>query len=53
MGRPRQERAARTREALLRAAAEAFGQHGYAGSSINQILSPGSPGGADHRGRGD
>ncbi|MEU3219146.1 ScbR family autoregulator-binding transcription factor [Streptomyces sp. NPDC006971] len=38
MGRPRQERAARTREALLRAAAEAFDQHGYAGSSINQIL---------------
>ncbi|UYQ62641.1 ScbR family autoregulator-binding transcription factor [Streptomyces peucetius] len=38
MARPRQERAERTREALLRAAAETFDESGYAGAGLNRIL---------------
>ncbi|MEU7169593.1 ScbR family autoregulator-binding transcription factor [Streptomyces morookaense] len=38
MGRPKQERAVQTREAILRAAAEVFDEYGYAGASINRIL---------------
>lgn len=38
MGRPKQERAVQTREAILRAAAEVFDEYGYSGASINRIL---------------
>lgn len=38
MAKSRQERAVRTREALLRAAAEVFDTAGYSGASINKIL---------------
>ncbi|MFB7089770.1 ScbR family autoregulator-binding transcription factor [Streptomyces sp. NPDC056296] len=38
MARPMQERAQRTRELLLRAAAEVFDELGYAGTSISKIL---------------
>ncbi|GHF27699.1 MULTISPECIES: ScbR family autoregulator-binding transcription factor [Streptomyces] len=38
MGRPKQERAVQTREAILRAAAEVFDEYGYAGASVNRIL---------------
>ncbi|MEV5727893.1 MULTISPECIES: ScbR family autoregulator-binding transcription factor [Streptomyces] len=38
MTRPTQERALRTREALLRAGAEVFDECGYAGAGINRIL---------------
>ncbi|WP_077800410.1 ScbR family autoregulator-binding transcription factor [Streptomyces sp. JHA26] len=38
MARQMQERAQRTREVLLRAAAEVFDEVGYAGASINKIL---------------
>ncbi|MEV8536825.1 ScbR family autoregulator-binding transcription factor [Streptomyces sp. NPDC051211] len=36
--RLKQERALRTRQALLRAAAEVFDEHGFSGASINKIL---------------
>ncbi len=38
MGRPRQERAIQTREAIIRAAAEVFDEYGFAGASISRIL---------------
>jgi AcrR family transcriptional regulator len=38
MTRPPQERALRTREALLRAGAEVFDEYGYAGAGITRIL---------------
>ncbi|GAA2482422.1 ScbR family autoregulator-binding transcription factor [Streptomyces gobitricini] len=38
MGQPKQERAVQTRLALMRAAAEVFDEHGYAGAGINKIL---------------
>ena len=38
MGRPKQARAVQTRASILRAAAEAFDEFGFAGASINQIL---------------
>ncbi|MFP8944451.1 ScbR family autoregulator-binding transcription factor [Streptomyces fenghuangensis] len=38
MTRPAQERAVRTREALLRAGAEVFDEYGYAGAGITRIL---------------
>ena len=38
MTRPRQERAERTRDALLRAAAQTFDESGYAGASLNRII---------------
>ncbi|MFF8832510.1 ScbR family autoregulator-binding transcription factor [Streptomyces sp. NPDC015131] len=39
MGELKQERAVRTRAVLMRAAAEVFEEHGYAGAGINRILS--------------
>ncbi|MFC9537071.1 ScbR family autoregulator-binding transcription factor [Streptomyces sp. NPDC056975] len=38
MTRPQQERAVKTRAALVRAAAEEFDLHGYAGTSITKIV---------------
>ncbi len=38
MAEPKQERAMQTRKALLRAAAEAFDEYGYAGASVSLIL---------------
>jgi len=38
MVRPKQARAVQTRASILRAAAEAFDEFGFAGASINQIL---------------
>ena len=38
MTRPTQERALRTREALMHAGAEVFDEYGYAGAGINRIL---------------
>ncbi|WP_369389447.1 ScbR family autoregulator-binding transcription factor [Streptomyces sp. CG1] len=38
MARPKQERAIRTKELILQAAAEVFDQYGYAGTSISRIL---------------
>ncbi|NGO67950.1 ScbR family autoregulator-binding transcription factor [Streptomyces boncukensis] len=39
MGRPKQERAVHTRELLVDAAAGVFDENGFAGASINKILS--------------
>ncbi|WP_256642109.1 ScbR family autoregulator-binding transcription factor [Streptomyces murinus] len=38
MTRPRQERAVRTREAILRAAAEVFDEFGYSAAGVSKIL---------------
>lgn len=38
MGEPKQERAVRTREAILTAAAEIFDEYGYSGASISKIM---------------
>ncbi|OKJ32534.1 ScbR family autoregulator-binding transcription factor [Streptomyces sp. CB01580] len=38
MSTPKQERAVQTRESILRAAAEVFDEFGFAGASINRIL---------------
>ncbi|MFF5160763.1 ScbR family autoregulator-binding transcription factor [Streptomyces sp. NPDC000348] len=38
MAEPKQERAARTRESILRAAAEVFDECGYSGASISKIM---------------
>ncbi|CAL9286852.1 ScbR family autoregulator-binding transcription factor [Streptomyces sp. SudanB182_2057] len=38
MPRPQQERAVRTRKAIIRAAAEEFDLHGYAGTSTTKII---------------
>jgi AcrR family transcriptional regulator len=38
MEKPRQERAVRTRETILRAAAAVFDEYGYSGSSITRIM---------------
>ncbi len=38
MGEPKQERAVRTRDAILTAAAEIFDEFGYSGASISKIM---------------
>jgi AcrR family transcriptional regulator len=38
MARPKQDRAVRTREAILRAAARVFEEYGFAGASISKIM---------------
>lgn len=38
VGRPKQERAVQTREAILHAAAEVFDEYGFSGASITKIL---------------
>ncbi|MER7195892.1 TetR family transcriptional regulator [Streptomyces flaveolus] len=38
MAEPKQERATRTRELILRAAAEVFDESGYSGAGISKIM---------------